>query len=168
MNKKKLFVLLLAAVALSVGIALSPRAIALVFAGDNSALITRFSGPSETSPKTIDKTAQLLWPSRDTAAGNQTGQTDATEVEVITATPGGFDPQGLTRSRGSFILAVHNMSGEPELEVRVARVRGERLHELRLGGGRRSQHQTLNLPPGDYVIYEAGHPAWSCALTITH
>ena len=37
------------------------------------------------------------------------------EVEVITATENGFDPTVITRPRGPFILAVHNMSGEAQL-----------------------------------------------------
>ncbi len=89
------------------------------------------------------------------------------EVEVITATEGGFDPAVITRPRGPFILALHNRSGERELVFRIFRAQGEQLNELRLRPGRRSQHQRLELPPGDYVISEANHPAWRCDVTIS-
>lgn len=39
------------------------------------------------------------------------------EVEVVTATPHGFEPAALTRPRGPFVLAVHNQSGGAELEL---------------------------------------------------
>jgi len=89
------------------------------------------------------------------------------EVEVITATENGFDPSIITRPRGPFILALHNMSGEKELVFRIYRAQGEQLQQVRLAPGRRANHQRLDLPPGDYVVAEANHPEWTCALTIT-
>ena len=89
------------------------------------------------------------------------------EVEVVTATENGFDPSIITRPRGPFILALHNMSGERELVFRIYRAQGEQLQQVRLPPGRRANNQRLDLPPGDYVIAEANHPDWTCALTIT-
>ena len=89
------------------------------------------------------------------------------EVEVITATENGFDPGIITRPRGPFILALHNMSGERELVFRLYRAQGQQIQQVRLPAGRRANHQRLDLPPGDYVIGEANHPEWTCALTIT-
>lgn len=88
------------------------------------------------------------------------------EVEVITSTPAGFEPATITRARGPFILALHNRSGEKELVLRLHRVSGEQLQEVRLRSGRRTQHQQLDLPPGEYLITEAGHPEWRCQLVI--
>lgn len=89
------------------------------------------------------------------------------EVEVITATPMGFEPTSITRERGPFILALHNRSGEKELVLSLYRVSGEPLHEVRLRTGRRTQHQPLDLPSGEYLISEAGHPDWRCRLVIS-
>ena len=88
------------------------------------------------------------------------------EVEVVTLTENGFDPPLITRSRGPFILALHNRSGEKELLLRISRAQGDQLYERRLAAGRRSQYQRLDLPPGSYRVSEASHPAWSCTLTI--
>lgn len=88
------------------------------------------------------------------------------EVEVITATAQGFEPTAITRPRGPFVLALHNRSGEEDLALRVYRVSGEQVHEVRLRTGRRTQHQRLDLPAGEYLIAEADHPEWRCRLTI--
>lgn len=100
-------------------------------------------------------------PPRPPGAANQD-----IEVEVITATPAGFEPATITRARGPFILALHNRSGNRELVLRIYRVSGEQLHEVRLRTGSRRQHQRLDLPPGEYIISEAGHPEWRCQLVV--
>lgn len=88
------------------------------------------------------------------------------EVEVVTATSAGFEPAIITRPRGPFILALHNRSGKRELVLRIFRAAGEQLHEVRLRTGSRRQHQRLDLPTGEYIISEAGHPEWRCQLVI--
>lgn len=88
------------------------------------------------------------------------------EVEVITATPANFEPATITRARGPFILAIHNRSGEKDLVLRIHRNSHEQLYEVRLRTGSRRQHQRLDLPPGEYIISEAGHPEWRCQLVI--
>ncbi|MGI8918300.1 MAG: hypothetical protein ACR2H6_06830 [Pyrinomonadaceae bacterium] len=88
------------------------------------------------------------------------------EVEVITATAAGFEPATITRPRGPFILALHNRSGERELALRLFRVSGEQVQEVRLRNGRRTQHQQLDLPAGEYLISEVGHSEWRCQLVI--
>jgi hypothetical protein len=160
MSKMKFVLLLFAAIVPVSALVLAPRGAAISTHDKPEAQPLEPTGNSE---KTVNPDVALRNSNESSVAQN-----DQIEVEVITATSVGFEPQALTRPRGAFILAVHNRSGEPELELRVARTQGERLHELRLGGGRRSQHQRLNLPPGDYVISETGHPDWRCTLTITH
>jgi hypothetical protein len=94
-------------------------------------------------------------------------QNENLEAEVITATPNGFEPAVITRPHGPFVLAVHNRSGAGELVFRVTRAQGGQLNEVRLRIGRRRQHQRLDLPPGEYILSEAGHPAWRCQIVIT-
>lgn len=160
MNKKPLLNLLLSAVLISTAIAVSPAAISLVASGSRPVMITQRLAPGNS----FERSAQLLTRHNGTTTRSQD---ESNEVEVITATPNGFEPAVITRPRGPFILAFHNNSGARELVLRISRTRGEQLYELRVRVGRSTQHQRLDLPPGNYVISEANHPEWSCALTIT-
>lgn len=111
----------------------------------------------------------LLLPARHEAlaAAAPDSPDERVEVEVITATPFGFEPAEVTRTRGRFILAVQNNSGAAELSLRLDRVQGERLREVRMETGRQRSHQDLTLPPGEYVLAEAGNPDRSCRITLT-
>ncbi|MEA2176392.1 MAG: hypothetical protein QOD00_3984 [Blastocatellia bacterium] len=87
---------------------------------------------------------------------------------MITATPQGFEPTQVTRPHEPFVLAVHNNSGAPALALQLDRVQGQRIHEMRMPLGQHRSHQRLNLPPGEYLLSETGHPAWRCLITITN
>ena len=111
----------------------------------------------------------LLLPARPPeapAALAQGSSDERVEVEVITATPFGFEPAEVTRRPGRFVLAVHNNSGAAELSLRLDRVQGDRLREVRMPPGRQRSHQDLTLPPGEYVLTEADRPDWACRITI--
>lgn len=92
---------------------------------------------------------------------------DGDEVEVVDVTPLGFEPSRIRRPRGAFILAVHNHSGESQLLLRLDRVQGGRLHQVRMGRGRRVWDQPLDLQAGDYILSEASHPNWQCRITLS-
>ena len=121
-----------------------------------------------TSPRSYGTPEAVAAVATEYPPGPSTSANQDIEVEVITATPAGFEPAMITRSRGPFILALHNTSGERELDFRIYRAQGQQLQQLRLPPGRRANHRRLDLPPGDYVVAEANHPEWTCALTITH
>ena len=106
--------------------------------------------------------------SRPPATGltTQGNSDERIEVELITVTPQGFEPAEVTRPHEPFILALHNNSGAPTLSLRLDRVQGERVHEMRLRLGERRSHQRLNLPPGDYILSETDHPGWRCLIRI--
>lgn len=89
------------------------------------------------------------------------------EAEVITIRPSGFDPAEITRPRGRFYLVVENRSGTHDLDLRLSREAGLGLAGVRIPRGRLRWRDALDLPPGTYVLTEAGHPGWACRLTIT-
>lgn len=117
-------------------------------------------------PRSLEEPEALVAVSTEYPPGPSASANQDIEVEVITATPAGFEPATITRARGPFILALHNRSGEKELLLRIYRVSGEQLHEVRLRTGSRRQHQRLDLPTGEYIISEASHPEWRCQLVI--
>ena len=89
------------------------------------------------------------------------------ETERITIRPTGFDPAQITRPQGEFILAADNLSGLRELTLILERENGERVRERRVTLEQFKWRAHLNLHPGYYVIREAGHTDWNCAITIT-
>jgi len=89
------------------------------------------------------------------------------EVEVITVGANGFEPRAITCHDGQFILALTNRTEVDELALRLDRVRGDRLQEVRMRRGRIRWNQVLNLPSGAYVLSEQNHPDWACRIRLT-
>jgi hypothetical protein len=89
------------------------------------------------------------------------------EAEVVALLPTGFEPRQITRPRGRFLLVVKNRTGLEQVEWRLDREAGGRLREVRLSEGKLGSSQYEDLPPGTYVLTEAGHPDWECRVTIT-
>ncbi len=89
------------------------------------------------------------------------------EAEVITILSSGFQPAEITRPRGQFLILVDNQSGLDDLTLRLQRVGGQKLNEVRQTRKERIVRQVENLPPGEYQLTEAEHPDWVCRITIT-
>jgi hypothetical protein len=89
------------------------------------------------------------------------------ETERVTLRPTGFDPAEITRPQGEFILAVDNLSGLREVTLLLERGSGEPVRERRATPEQFKWKVRLDLRPGRYVLREAGHPEWACALTVT-
>jgi hypothetical protein len=89
------------------------------------------------------------------------------EAEVVKILPTGFEPRQITRPRGGFLLVLSNRTGLDDVEWRLDREAGGRLHAVRISEGRLVSKQHADLPPGTYVLTEAGHPDWVCRITIT-
>jgi len=89
------------------------------------------------------------------------------EVEVSTVRANGFEPRAITRPEGRFILALTNHTEVAELALRLDRVSGNRVHEVRMRRGRIRWNQVFNLPSGDYLLSEQNHPDWTCRITLT-
>ena len=89
------------------------------------------------------------------------------EAELVTILPNSIEPAEITRTRGKFLLVVGNRSGLEQVTWRLDREAGGRLHEVRLAEGRLLSGQYEDIPPGVYLLTEAGHPEWGCRITIT-
>lgn len=95
------------------------------------------------------------------------GSEDRIEVETITVDARGFSPREITSRHGPFMLAISNHSGNSAINLRLDRVAGNRMHEVRLPKGRTKWSEVLNLPPGEYVLSEQNHPNWHCFIKLT-
>lgn len=92
------------------------------------------------------------------------------ESEHITIRPSGFEPAEITRPAGRILLSVNDRSGLDSLDLRLNVENVRRLFEARVPRDTKGRHewrQVVTLPPGRYVLTEAGHPDWVCRITIT-
>jgi hypothetical protein len=80
---------------------------------------------------------------------------------------GGFVPREISRPAGEYVLSVNNQSGVPEVELRLQRENGERVHEAKVLRRKPYWRQLVRLTPGTYLITEASHPGWVCRITVT-
>ncbi len=87
------------------------------------------------------------------------------EMERITITPTGFEPNVVTRGLGRFLLAVDNRSGHDDLTLHLEGPTG-RLRTQRASRNKASWREVLKLAPGEYLLREANHREWSCRITI--
>jgi hypothetical protein len=93
---------------------------------------------------------------------------DRVEAEVITVLPSGFQPSEITRPRGQFLILVDNQSGFDDVTLRLSKVAGQRLRELKQTEKEKVMRQLEDLPPGEYQLTAAEHPDWVCRITITN
>lgn len=85
----------------------------------------------------------------------------------VTLRPTGFDPSTLTASHGHVLLAVDDLSGLDDVELRLEREAGGRLREVKAGRGAAKWRDVFKLTPGDYVLSVGGRPGWDCRITVT-
>lgn len=88
------------------------------------------------------------------------------EVEVVTITPEGFEPQQIVRPPGRFILAVRNQSGIDSLTVQLETEQRGKVREKALPLETPYWREVINVPPGKYIFTEVNHPEWILSLTI--
>lgn len=101
-----------------------------------------------------------------TVVQNQSNR-DRIETELITIRPTGFEPTAISRVQGRFLLAVDNRSGLEEITLRLDRVAGNRLRDVKVSRRKLDWREFVDLQPGRYVLSEAAHPEWTCTVTIT-
>ncbi len=92
---------------------------------------------------------------------------ESMEAELITILPTGFEPAEIRRPAGKFLLAIDNRSGLAEVNLRLVRVNGRAVHELRIRREKPDLRKVVDLEPGSYRLSEANHPDWIGRLTIT-
>jgi len=148
--------LLLAAIALIAASSLMARARAWLRPA--AATVSEAAAPPSS---TASISAQPL------AASPSGAKRKALEAEIITIRPNGFEPDELSRPKGRFILMVDNRSGIADVELQLDRETGARLHQVSVPSDEQDWNDEFDLPPGQYVLREAGHPEWSCRITIT-
>lgn len=88
------------------------------------------------------------------------------EVEVVTITPDGFEPQEIVRPAGPFLLSVSNRSGIDSLDLHLETEQRGKLREKSLPRETPHWREVINLQPGRYVVTEANHPEWTFSLII--
>lgn len=89
------------------------------------------------------------------------------QAELITIAPHGFEPLELTRPRGRFVLMIENRSGLKEVALSLTREGGARVREMRVPREQPDWSEVVDLEPGRYLLSEANHSDWVCAITIT-
>ena len=89
------------------------------------------------------------------------------ETEIVTITPAGFEPAEITRAQGRFMLAIDNRSGLDEVDPYVERETVGRVNVALSRKGKLAWRETIDLPPGHYVLRAANDESWRCAITIT-
>jgi hypothetical protein len=96
---------------------------------------------------------------------------DRVESELITLRPFGFEPAEIKRPAGEIVFIINNRSLLQDMSLTLSRVQGNRptdkVKDVGLRKGQPNWFERFNLPPGDYVLTEAGHPEWKCAITLT-
>lgn len=89
------------------------------------------------------------------------------EAERLVVRRYGFEPAQITRPHGKFLIALDNRSGMDNLDLQLVAEHGGESRRVSLSGGKPRWREILNLPPGSYLLTEAGHPQWQCRITIT-
>jgi hypothetical protein len=108
-------------------------------------------------------------PHRSGSTGNSkpaAAVTNGLEVELVTLRPAGFEPSEIIRPKGSFVLFIDDRSGKENSSLVLRRVKGERLRALNLNRKKSESHAVLDLPPGTYVLQDAGDSELHCQITI--
>ena len=90
---------------------------------------------------------------------------DRLEIELITLRPHGFEPNEITRPKGSFVLFVEDRSGKSNSSLRLHRLRGVLLRELNTSRMKAEWNDVINLPAGEYILTNDSQPEASCRLT---
>jgi hypothetical protein len=88
-------------------------------------------------------------------------------VLLVTLRPSGFAPKLITRPQGRFLLTVDNRSGLNEMFLRLDSLTFNRVIDRHVSRERLNLRQVVDLTPGQYLLTEANHPNWICAIAIT-
>src|SRR5882724_5253501 len=92
---------------------------------------------------------------------------DVIRVENVILTRLGFEPNSIVRSQAEFMLFVENRSEVGDVDLRLDRVAGNRVHQQDVPKERPDWGDLFKLEPGDYILTEANHPTFTCNIRIT-
>jgi hypothetical protein len=88
------------------------------------------------------------------------------ETTVVIATPEGFEPPVITRSKGPFYLLVRNHTGLQQATLRIDQVAGGHVGDTVIGKDTINWDNVFDLAPGTYDLTEALHPDWLCRINV--
>ena len=106
-------------------------------------------------------------PSVDLLTTQQRPQPSTLMALPIALRMNGFLPDEITRPAGNFLISVTNLTGLPDIGLRLDRETGAPLHSARVPKEKRTWRQHVYLSPGNYLLTVTDHPEWSCRITIT-
>jgi hypothetical protein len=113
---------------------------------------------------------RVISPTRADEASAQTAPAQNVSPQApaipILLKPRGFVPKEISKSAGPYYFAVGNLSGVPEVSLRLEREHGARIQEMN-ARKEKPWRQIVHLTPGTYLITEANHPDWVCRITVT-
>jgi len=89
------------------------------------------------------------------------------EALPISLRAGGFDPKEVVRPAGDYYLSINNLSGAPDLDLRIERENGEHVRDSKTSRAKPYWREHIHLTPGTYLLKEAGHTDWVCRITVT-
>ena len=91
-----------------------------------------------------------------------------TNLAHIAISPLGFDSKAITLPHAPFFLLVENRSGVGGVSLRVDRIDGAsgNIRAKNVSREDLDWSDFFDLPPGNYLLSEAGHPDWQCRITV--
>ena len=90
----------------------------------------------------------------------------ATEVELITLKPAGFEPAEITRAKAPFVLFVDDRSGQDNSSLELKQLNGQRVRAVSLSRRKSNWNDVVDLAPGTYVLQDTNNAELRCQITI--
>jgi hypothetical protein len=123
----------------------------------------------DTSAATMTRARKVADSAPPRAAAAQGGPNPKlTNVAHIAISPLGFDSKVITMPHAPFFLLVENRSGVGGVSLRVDRIDGAsgNIRAKNVSREELDWSDFFDLPPGNYLLSEAGHPDWQCRITV--
>jgi hypothetical protein len=86
--------------------------------------------------------------------------------ELLTLRPTGFDPAEITIPTGTFLLAIDNLSDNPNITLALVEEKKNKLKDIKFESRNRDWREPINLKPGVYILSEISNPRWTCHITV--
>ena len=94
------------------------------------------------------------------------GNSQPTEIELITLRPAGFEPAEITRPNGPFVLFIDDRSGRDNSSLLLRRSNGGQLRAIGLERRKSEWNDVVDLTPGTYILQDANNSELRCQITI--
>ena len=98
--------------------------------------------------------------------GASKGNSQPTEIELITLRPAGFEPTEITRPRGPFVLFIDDRSGRENSSLLLQRSNGGQRRAIGLQRQKSEWNDVVDLTPGTYILQDANNSELRCQITI--